>query len=88
MLTKRDRTAFHKRVEEIQRRRAANIRYAMAHAGGWDELGLVVGKSGAFLRQMAGDNPQRQIGERLARQLEVELGLPLGWMDEKHAGVY
>jgi hypothetical protein len=84
MLTKRDRTALYKQIQETQRTRALNVRAAMHSAGGWEELGHLCGLSPAFLKQIASDNAQRSIGERLARKLEFDLGVPKGWLDSRH----
>jgi hypothetical protein len=84
MLTKRDRTALYKQIQETQRTRVANLRKAMQSAGGWEELGRFVGQNPTFLKQLAGENPQRAIGEHLARKLEFDLGVAAGWLDVRH----
>jgi hypothetical protein len=84
MLTKRDRTAYYKQIEETQRTRIDNVRRAMRAAGGWEPLGRLTGQNPMFLRQMCGDYAQRAIGERLARKLEFDLGVPKGWLDIRH----
>jgi hypothetical protein len=84
MLTQRDRNAYYKQIQEVQRTRAANLRKAMESAGGWEQLGRFVGLAPAFLRQMASANAQRAIGERLARKIECALGVPAGWLDIRH----
>jgi hypothetical protein len=84
MLTQRDRTALYKQIEEVRRTRVENLRKAMAAARGWDALGRLLGMNPTFLKQMAGDHAQRAIGERLARKIEFDLGLPAGWLDQRH----
>jgi hypothetical protein len=84
MLTKRDRTALYKQIQDLQRLRAKNLRLAMEHAGTWEGLGRLIGQNPTFLKQLASENPQRQIGERLARKIEFDLGVPSGWLDQKH----
>lgn len=56
----------------------------MELAGGWEELGRFVGVNPNWLRQMAGDNPSRDISEKTARRLEFDFGQPPGWLDVKH----
>lgn len=84
MLTKRDHRALYKQLQETQRIRVENLRKAALSAGGWEQLGKFVALSPVFLRQTAGAHPQRAIGERLARKLEFDLGVPAGWLDQRH----
>jgi len=84
MLTKRDRIAAYKQIEELRRRRAANVRTLRDRAQGWTELAQLAGTSVQLLVNIAGPNPTRTIGEHLARKLELSLCLPSGWLDQKH----
>jgi hypothetical protein len=84
MLTKRDRTAMYKGLEEVQRLRIANVRFCQQTAGSWEELARWSGKSAQLLVNVAGPHPRRSIGESLARSLEFSLGLPALWFDQKH----
>ena len=84
MLTKRDRVAAYKLIEEVQRCRYANVRLLLERAGGVTPLARMAGVSIALLNNIGGPNPTRQIGEYLARKLELSLGLGRGWLDEKH----
>ena len=84
MLTKRDHTALYKQLQELQRTRVANLRKAMQSAGDWEKLGRLVGQNPLFLAQLAGEHAQRAIGEKLARKLEFDLGVPAGWLDQRH----
>lgn len=40
--------------------------------------------SPATLSQLMGDNPNRNIGDKMARKIETALNLPFGWMDVLH----
>jgi hypothetical protein len=84
MLTQRDRSALNKQIEDMYRQRALNLALAMEHAGGWAQLGRLCGQSADFLKQLASSRPQRRVGEHLARKIEFDLGVPKGWLDEKH----
>lgn len=87
MLTKKDRTAQYKAIEELRLRRVRNLRQlSMAYGaeGNWAELGRQCGQSSTFLIALAGPNPRRNIGEKLARDLETALRLPTGWLDKTH----
>jgi len=37
------------------------------------------------LCHICGPNPRRDVGEKLARGIELALKLPSGWLDQKHA---
>lgn len=38
----------------------------------------------SFVVQLAGPNPRRKISEKVARDIEAKLRLPVGWMDQSH----
>jgi hypothetical protein len=82
MLTKRDRTAYYKQLQETQRARVANLKAAMESAGGVEQLGKFVGQNPNFLIALISE--KRAIGEKLARKLEFDLGVPQGWLDTRH----
>lgn len=82
MLSSRDRKAAIKAVEEVQRRRAANLDLLADRAGGWRELARACGVAENLLSMMG--TGKRSMTELAARKLEVALGLPLAWLDERH----
>lgn len=41
--------------------------------------------SPAALSQLLGQNPNRNIGDKMARKIETALSLPFGWMDVLHS---
>ena len=41
-------------------------------------------KSGSYYSQLAGPNPNRDISEQLAREIEEKLVLRRGWLDRDH----
>jgi hypothetical protein len=84
MLTKKDRTAGYKAIQEVQRIRAENISHWRDKAGGWTALGKLTGMDPHRLMAVAGPNPTRQIGESMARTLESNWRLPAGWLDTRH----
>lgn len=66
--------------------RRTNLRRLMQQWGGPTALAAHLGHSnGSYLAQLAGPNPKREVGERTARQIEIKLGLPHGFMDEAQA---
>lgn len=66
--------------------RLANLRLLIKQ---WDTVTALAKKLGhsnaSYLVQVAGPNPRRKIGERVARDIEETLKLPDGWMDQPHA---
>lgn len=84
MLTAKDRAARHKGIEDLRNLRIKNLRRLAEAYGSWAELARAVGCSGTFLTAVAGPNPRRNIGEKLARDLENTLNLKAGWFDTAH----
>lgn len=87
MLTKRDRTAAYKVIEELYRRRADNIAALLEPAGpfvSWVQLAKASGFNMQMLVMMAGPGRTRMITEFQARRFEIALGLPVNWLDQKH----
>jgi hypothetical protein len=84
MLTKQDRKNQYKGIEEVFKRRRDNLNSCMLLAGSWTELAKLTGESVSMLVQVAGGAPVRTMGEKFARKIEQRLGLPLGWLDNKH----
>ena len=81
MLTTRQREERNKVHESIRLTRVENLRRLMEGYGSWAELGRQTGHSVPFLCHVAGPNPRRQIGEKLARDIEAALRLKSGWLD-------
>jgi hypothetical protein len=68
--------------------RRDNLRTLMGQWGGPTSLSRKLGHSnGSYIAQIAGPNPSRQISEKVAREIEAKLELPIGWMDQEHAPV-
>ena len=73
-----------KSVYEIRR---AALRSLMKTWGGPTSLAKKLGHSnGSYMAQLAGPHPSREISEKVAREFEAKLGLPVGWMDQEHNG--
>ena len=59
----------------------------MAQWGGPTSMAKKLGHSnGSYVAQLAGPNPSREVSEKVAREIEKELRLPAGWMDDKQNG--
>lgn len=65
--------------------RRDNLRSLVKTWGGPTSLSKKLGHSnGSYLAQLAGPSPSREVSEKVAREFESVLGLPLGWLDEEH----
>lgn len=85
MLTQRDRKAQYRQIENLRKLRVANLRILKDKAGSWLEFSRQTGHTESFLCHICGPNPRRDVGEKLARGIELALKLPSGWLDQKHA---
>lgn len=71
-------------VYEIRR---DSLRTLVTQWGGPTSLAKKLGHSnGSYIAQLVGPNPSREISEKVARQIEAKLGLPIGWLDQEHTG--
>jgi hypothetical protein len=84
VLTKKDRQAIYQGLEQVRRLRIENVRRLMAQFDRQTDFAKAIAQSEAFVSQIAGENPSRNIGEALARDIERCIGLPQGWLDEQH----
>ena len=74
---RRKRTA----LERVYRIRLVNMRLlAKAYRTNTD-FAKVLDCTPAFITHITGESPIRAIGEKLARDVEVKLGLHAGWLD-------
>lgn len=74
-------------VSDIRRE---NLRILAKQLGGQARLAEKLGKSEAQVSGWFSDNPnsKRNVGTRLAREIEVLLGKPRGWMDHQQKDDY
>ena len=67
--------------------RRANLRALTREWGGPTSLAKKLGHTnGSYLAQLIGPHPSREVSEKVAREIEGKLGLPLGWLDAEHSG--
>ena len=68
--------------------RRDNLRRLIGQWGGPTSLSKKLGHAnGSYIAQLAGPRPSRDVSEKVAREIERKLGLPIGWMDrEQEAG--
>lgn len=74
-------------MKSVYEQRRENFRALMGQWGGPTSLSRKLGHAnGSYVAQIAGPNPTREISEKVAREVESKLGLPLGWLDQQHPG--
>lgn len=74
-------------MRNVYDKRRDNLRELMHTWGGPTSLAKKLGHAnGSYLAQLAGPHPSRDVSEKTAREMEVKLGLTLGWLDDDHNG--
>jgi len=72
-------------MKSVYDTRRENLRSLIGQWGGPTSLSRKLGHTnGSYLAQLVGPNPSREISEKVAREMETKLGLPIGWMDASH----
>jgi hypothetical protein len=61
-----------------------NFRSLAGHRGGVTAAAEKLGKSQGQISHFGGKTPIKNIGDKLARQIESAYGKPLGWLDRDH----
>jgi len=70
-------------MKSVYDTRRTNLRTLINQWGGPTSLSRKLGHSnGSYLAQIAGPRPSREISEKVAREIEHKLGLPIAWMDQ------
>lgn len=68
--------------------RRDNLRSLISQWGGPTSLSKKLGHSnGSYIAQLAGPNPSREVSEKVAREIEAKLQLPIGWLDQEQSGL-
>lgn len=74
-------------MKSVYDTRRENLRRLMHEWGGPTSMAKKLGHTnGSYLAQLAGPHPSREVSEKVAREIETKLSLPLGWLDQEHAG--
>lgn len=74
-------------MKSVYETRRENLRGLMTQWGGPTSLAKKLGHSnGSYVAQLVGPNPTREISEKVARDMEAKLSLPIAWLDQEHAG--
>lgn len=73
-------------MKSVYDQRRLNLRSLLGQWGGPTSLAKKLGHAnGSYLAQIAGPHPSREISEKVAREIEGKLGLPVAWLDQEHA---
>lgn len=75
--------AIIKSMKDMQQIRLNNLNALVRLYGNQTRLGGVSGVSGNYISQML--RGHRNMGEKVARKMEVSIGLPSGWFDTDEA---
>jgi hypothetical protein len=78
MLTDKDHRERYRSYQDIFRNRSRNLRHLIEAAGSWHHASRITGKSIQLLKQVAGENACRTIGDRLAQEFEHAFKLSEG----------
>lgn len=70
-----------KQNEQLSKNRHNNLRKLVELTGGQNALARAVGTPSAYMSQVAGDVPKRDLGNAVASRIERALRLPPGWLD-------
>ena len=74
-------------MQSVYAIRRDNLRALVREWGGPTSMAKKLGHTnGSYLAQLIGPNPSREISEKVAREIEVKLALPVGWLDQEHNG--
>lgn len=72
-------------MQSVYDKRRENLRRLITQWGGPTSLAKKLGHSnGSYIAQLAGPRPSREVSEKVAREIEQKLALPLGWLDQAH----
>jgi hypothetical protein len=74
-------------MQSVYAIRRDNLRALVKEWGGPTSMAKKLGHTnGSYLAQLIGPNPSREISEKVAREIEGKLALPVGWLDQEHDG--
>lgn len=67
--------------------RRKNMRQLAASIGGVSALANILKKSQSQISHLIGKNPQKNIGDNIAKQVEQAFHKPAGWLDIEHRSI-
>lgn len=71
-------------IMKIDETRVVNARFLAAEVGGHASFAATIDRDPAYVSQLIGENPKRNIGSRMARHIESRFGRNEGWLDVPH----
>ena len=73
-------------MKSVYDTRRANLRSIMIEwAGPTSPAKKLSHSNGSYLAQLIGPHPSRDLSEKVAREIETKLNLPVNWLDREHA---
>jgi hypothetical protein len=82
MLTGADRKAKYKGIEDLRKRRMENLQKLVDTHDSQAAFARAYGCNESFISLLLSGS--RNIGEVLARDIEVKFAMPHGWLDSRH----
>lgn len=74
-------------MKSVYALRRENLRALMKEWGGPTSLAKKLGHAnGSYPAQLIGPHPSREVSEKVAREIEGKLALPVAWLDQEHDG--
>lgn len=82
-ISEKTKLLFHARMDVKQVRRERLKSLLKKHGGAWTQAALAdkADTKAAYLSQIINETPGAQVGDALARKIEIAANLPRGWMD-------
>jgi len=71
-------------MDKIRETRRRNLRYLASILGGTTELARRLKREQSQISHVIGNNPTKNIGNRLAANIERTLNLPFDWLSHEH----
>jgi hypothetical protein len=72
---------------DIYKIRIENARTLMQKVGGISNFSDKIGKAQSQVSRMIGIKPSKNIGSKIAREIEIKFNKELGWLDQPHDGM-
>lgn len=66
---------------DVSEVRLINVRALIEKSGGQAQFAEKIGRDASYVSQIAGKNPRKPIGDKIARHIERAFNLQRGWLD-------
>lgn len=74
-------------MDNIKKIRRENLRILCKHVGGTSKLALKLNKTPSQLSQLLSEFNTKNIGHKIANEIEKSFGKPCGWLDNEHHSI-